>query len=105
MRVVNNLKPIGSAHCKQYNTEAKFYIEALPETGKRSLVVHYEKGGYHGAPEFIAGIPDDWTEQNVIDLIMWPMKDRESPYPPWEVSARAYGSDTLFRWWAGAGPE
>ena len=37
MRVVSDLKPIGSAHCKQYNTEAKFYIEALPETGKRYL--------------------------------------------------------------------
>jgi len=104
MRDVSNLKPIGSAHCKQYNTQAKFYIEVAP-AGQRHLVVHYEKGGYHGVPEFVAGIPEDWTEQNVIDLIMWPMKEREAPYPPWEVSARAYGSPALFRWWAGEKPK
>jgi hypothetical protein len=34
------------------------------------LVVHYERGGHNGAPEFIAGIPDDWSEENVIDLIL-----------------------------------
>jgi hypothetical protein len=32
------------------------------------LIVHYEKG----APEFVAGIPDDWSEENVIDLLLSP---------------------------------
>ena len=87
MRDITTLKPIGSAHCTQYDTEAKFYIEIMP-AGERQLVVHYEKGGYQGAQEFVTGIPDEWTDQNVIDLIMWPMKSRESPYPSWEVPAK-----------------
>src|SRR5207237_10199065 len=66
MRDVSTLKPIGSAHCPEYNTEAKFYIDAAHKLGKRHLVVHYEKGGHNGAPEFVAGIPDDWSEENVI---------------------------------------
>lgn len=45
MRDVSTLKPIGSAHCPQYNTEAKFYIDAAHKLGKRHLVVHYDKGG------------------------------------------------------------
>jgi hypothetical protein len=40
----DTLKPIGSAHCPQYNTEAKFYIDAAHKLGKRHLVVHYDKG-------------------------------------------------------------
>jgi len=39
MRDVSTLKPIGSAHCPQYNTEAKFYIDAAHKLGKRHLVV------------------------------------------------------------------
>ena len=74
MRDVSTLKPIGSAQCPQYNTEAKFYIDAAHKSGKRHLVVHYEKGGHNGAPEFVAGIPDDWSEENVIDLILRPLE-------------------------------
>ena len=105
MRDASTLKPIGSAHCPQYKTEAKFYIDAAHKPGHRHLVVHYEKGGHDGAPEFVAGIPDDWSEENVIDLLLWPMKDPDAPYPPWEVPARAYGSEMLFRWWAAERPK
>jgi hypothetical protein len=72
------------AHCPQYNTEAKFYIDAAHKSAHRHLVVHYEKGGYQGAPEFVAGIPDDWSEENVIDLLIRPMKSEDAPYPAWE---------------------
>jgi len=105
MRDVSTLKPIGSAHCPQYNTEAKFYIDAAHKPGKRHLVVHYEKGGHNGAPEFVAGIPDDWSEENVIDLILRPLEDANAQFPAWEVPARAYNCGTLFRWWAGEKPE
>jgi len=44
MRDVSTLKPIGSVHCAQYNTEAKFHIDAAHKLGKRHLVVHYDKG-------------------------------------------------------------
>ena len=105
MRDVSTLKPIGSAHCPQYNTEAKFYIDAAHKSGKRHLVVHYEKGGHNGAPEFVAGIPDDWSEENVIDLILRPLEDANAQFPAWEVPARAYNCGTLFRWWASEKPE
>jgi len=105
MRDVSTLKPIGSAHCPQYNTEAKFYIDAAHKSGKRHLVVYYEKGGHNGAPEFVAGIPDDWSEENVIDLILRPLEDANAQFPAWEVPARAYNCETLFRWWAGEKPE
>jgi hypothetical protein len=101
MRDIQYLKPIGTAHCAQYETEAKFYIDAAHDYGQRHLVVHYEKGGYKGAPEFAAGIPDGWSEQDVIDMILLPTTHPLAPYPAWEVPARAYGSPTLFRWWAG----
>jgi hypothetical protein len=33
-----------------------------------------------------------------------PMKDPSSNFPSWEIPARAHGSATLFRWWAGEKP-
>src|SRR5262245_45873437 len=93
MSDIQGMKPIGSAHCTQYKTEARFYI-ATPPDGQRKLVVHYEGG----APEFVARIPDDWSEQQVIDLILRPMR-ASAPYPAWEIAARVYSSPTLFRWW------
>ena len=50
-----------------------------------------------------SGIPDGWAVENVQDLIFWPMKNPNSPYPAWEVPARAYGSPTLYAWWKGGG--
>jgi hypothetical protein len=106
MRDVSSLKPIGSAHCAQYNTEAKFYISAADEPGQRHLVVHYAQGGYQGAPEFTTAIPRGWTEQDVIDLLLLPpMKGLSAPYPAWEIPSRVYGSGALFRWWADQKPE
>jgi hypothetical protein len=69
------------------------------------LVVHYDKGGHNGAPEFVAGIPDGWSEENVIDLILRPLEDANTQYPAWEVPARVYNCGSLFRWWAGEKPE
>jgi hypothetical protein len=40
----------------------------------------------------------------VQDLIFWPMKDPNAPYPAWEVPARAFGSDMLYEWWKGGPP-
>ena|SRR5438093_1567325 len=109
MSDARKLKPIGSAHCTQYKTEAKFYIDEAHLSGERLLVVQYGEGysGRNDLPiidghrQFEAGIPDDWSEQDVQDLILWPMKDPAAPYPAWEVPARAHASPTLFRWWAG----
>jgi hypothetical protein len=93
-----NLRPICSLHCKQYESDAKLYIEEARPSGKRRLVVQYEKGGYGGRKEFGASIPDDWTEERVMELIFWPMNS-DAPYPAWEVPARVYGSPILSDDW------
>jgi hypothetical protein len=97
-------KLIGSVYCKQYKTDANFYIDEAHPSGQRHLVVQYEKGGYQGDPEFAAAIPDDWNEEELHNLMLEPMNPK-APYPAWEVPARAFGSDTLFRWWAGEKPQ
>ena len=94
------LRPIATAYCKEYKTDAKFFIQDEHPSGRRHLVVQYEKGGYGGRPEFAAGIPDDWSEQEVLDLLLWPMNP-SAPYPGWEVPARVEGSPVLFRFWKG----
>ena len=67
------------------------------------------RAGTKALPEFVAGIPDDWSEENVIDLLLRPtphfFEEPGGTYPAWEVAARAYGSPTLFRWWAGEKPK
>jgi hypothetical protein len=109
MPEARKLKPIGSAFCKQYNSEARFYIDEAHQSGQRHLIVQYGEGysgrddlpTVDGRPQFAAAIPDEWSEQDLQDLILWPMKSPNAPYPAWEVAARAHGSPTLFRWWAG----
>jgi hypothetical protein len=101
MRDVSKLKLLCSAFCTQYRSDAKFYIDEAHTSGLRHLVVVYEKGGYGGAPEFLAGIPDEWSEQGVLDLILWPMKDPNAPFPAWEMPARAYASPMLYEFWKG----
>lgn len=100
MRDVSKLKFIGSSFCSQYQSQAKFYIDETHASGLRHLVVVYD----NGEPDFLTGIPDGWAVENVQDLIFWPMKNPNSPYPAWEVPARAYGSPTLYAWWKGGAP-
>jgi hypothetical protein len=94
---VSKLKFICSSFCSQYQSDAKFYIDEAHASGLRHLVVVYE----NGRPDFLAAIPDEWTEQAVQDLIFWPMKDPSAPYPAWEMPARAFGSSMLYEWWKG----
>jgi hypothetical protein len=98
------LRLIGSLYVPQYKTDAKIYVEDAHPSGQRHLVAQYHKGGYGGDPEFAAAIPDSWTDADINELILWPMKDLKAPYPAWEVPARAYGCDELFRWWPGEKP-
>jgi hypothetical protein len=100
MRDVSKLKFIGESFCSQYQSQAKFYIDEAHTSGLRHLVVVYENGD----PDFLTGIPAGWADENVQDLIFWPMKNPNSPYPAWEVPARAYGSPTLYAWWKGRPP-
>jgi hypothetical protein len=99
MRAVSKLKLLCTSFCKRYQTDAKFYIDETHPSGYRHLVVIYEKGGYRGDQKFTAGIPEDWTDQDVQNLILWTMKDPKAPYPAWEVPARVFASPMLFQWW------
>jgi hypothetical protein len=91
-----------------YGCEAHFFIEHL-EPG-RNLVVQYGPGytGPHlpvaknGRPEFKAGIPEDWTEKEVTELVLTPpLKIKETEhlknYPVWEAGARYFGLHYLVR--------
>ena len=100
-------RQIGSTYCMHYDTEAKFFLEDEHPSGLHHLVVHYVNGGHDGRPAFAAAIPHDWTEQDVSNLLLQPMKDdpNSSKYPAWEISSRVYGSPRLFRWWAGEKPD
>ena len=94
MRDVSKMRFLCSAFCTQYQSDAKFYIDETRPSGVRHLVVVYANGS-----EFTAGIPKDWTDKDVENLILWPMKDPKAPYPAWEVPARGYASPMLFAWW------
>jgi hypothetical protein len=74
--VERSLKLIAALYVRQYKTDAKLFIEDPHPSGKRHLVAQYEKAGLG---EFSAGIPDDWSEADVIDLLLWP---GEKPGPP-----------------------
>jgi hypothetical protein len=95
MRDVSKMKLLCSSFCKQYQSDAKFHVDESNSSGLRHLVVVYDKGGYRGAKEFAAGIPRHWTNQDVVDVILWDHPDTR--YPAWEVPARAYGSPMLDR--------
>jgi hypothetical protein len=102
MTDTSKMKLIGSLFCKQYQSDAKFYIDRAHASGVRHLFVRYENGGYEGQPEFATEIPNDWSEEEIKDLLLW--SSTSSTYPAWEVPARAYASDTLFRYWKGEKP-
>jgi hypothetical protein len=97
MRDVSKLRLLCSSFCTQYQSDAKFYIDEAPDSEIRHLVVVYEKGGYGGGKEFAASIPKAWTDEDVLNLILRPMKDPKAPHPAWEVPARAHGSPMLAR--------
>ena len=91
------LRQIATVHCVPYKCEAAVYVQDKHPSGHRHLVVQYGDD----RPEFAAGIPDDMTEQEILDeWLLWPMK-ADAPYPKWEIPARVYGSPMLIRWWAG----
>jgi len=98
------LRPLAEAYCPQYKSNAQFFIQGERPSGFRHLVVQYERDGYGGRPEFEAAIPGEWSERDILDLLLWPLTDPNCPYPSWEIPARAYGADTLYRWWKGEKP-
>jgi hypothetical protein len=74
MRDVSKMKFLCSVFCKQYQSDAKFYVDEARLSGVRNLVVVYEKGGYGGDKEFTAGIRDAWTDEDVGTGPLFPRK-------------------------------
>jgi hypothetical protein len=105
-----NLEIIGSMFCKQYQCRAEFYLEPphsgeprpATGTGVRHLIVRYGDGytGPDDRPlveggrrEFAIGVPDDWTEEKLLDFLTQP--PREGSFPKWEAPTRGYGLNML----------
>lgn len=113
MSDVSNMKLIGSVFCKQYESEAQFYLDDARPSGRR-LIVRYGEGysgrddlpTVDGQRQFAIGVPDSWTKEDIQELLLWPRKTLPGrAWPAWEIPARDYGSATLFRFWAGEKPE
>ena len=79
MSDVSKLRLLCSSFCRQYKTEAKFYVDEVRSSGIRTLVVICASGGYGGNPEFATGIPSSWTDDDVINLIL--RDHAETKYP------------------------
>jgi hypothetical protein len=58
-----------------------------------------------GSPDhshFTIAIPDDWTDQDLLELIFLPPRDPgKRNWPAWEIPAYDFVSFRLFRFWKG----
>jgi hypothetical protein len=100
-----DLKPIGQQWCQQYMTNVSLFIEPPNSPGPRKgssvrhLIARYEEGARHDLPmidgqaEFAAGIPDEWSDDDVVKFIS--MGNSKGHYPIWEIPARVYASPIL----------
>jgi len=98
-------QPIGSAWCGLYQCEARFFIKDY-WYGKHTLVVEYGEGycgpwlprDANGRPVFEAVIPDHWSHDELMALLLTPpimFSDGSPSYPTWEGGARYFGSEYL----------
>jgi hypothetical protein len=92
---MNERKPFGTQFCPQYHTDVEFFIETSSETG-RALIARYQDGGSEDLPivegrrEFRAGIPDAWSEDDLMRFLAL------NQWPSWELPTRAGASPDLF---------
>ena len=103
MQATRELRLIATRYCPEYRTEAKLFVQHMPRSRLRRLVVHYAKGGLEGRPEFTATVPANWSDQDILDFLERPMAPR-GRYPAWEIPARLFFSPRLFKWWAAQRP-
>jgi hypothetical protein len=93
------LRLIATRYCSEYRTEAKLFVQRMPGSRLRRLFVQYAKGGLEGRPEFSSTVPANWSDQDILDFLERPMAPR-GRYPAWEIPARLFFSQKLFKWWA-----
>jgi hypothetical protein len=90
--VPRRLKRI-EVYCPEYETTA------TNSSGTDHLEVDYRSPEHS---HFTIAIPDDWTDQDLLELIFLPPRDAgKQNWPAWEIPAYDFVSSRLFRFWKG----
>jgi hypothetical protein len=96
--VPRRLKRI-EVHCPEYETTATIRINDAHLSGTDHLEVDYKSPDHS---HFTIAIPDDWTDQDLLELIFLPPRDPgKRNWPAWEIPAYDFVSSRLFRFWKG----
>jgi hypothetical protein len=85
--------------CPEYETTATISINDAHSSGTDYLEVDYRSPDHS---HFRIAIPDDWTDQDLLELIFLPPRDPgPQNWPAWEIPAYRFVSYKLFRFWKG----
>ena len=85
--------------CPEYKTTAMIRINDAHLSGTDHLEVDYRSPDHS---HFTIAIPDDWTDQDLLELIFLPARDPgRKNWPAWEIPAYDFVSSTLFKFWKG----
>jgi hypothetical protein len=96
--VPRRLKRI-EVYCPEYQTTATIRINDAHSSGTDPLEVDYKSPDHS---HFTIEIPDDWTDQDLLELIFLPPRDPgRQNWPAWEIPAYDLVSSKLFRFWKG----
>ena len=96
--VPRRLKRI-EVYCPEYETTATIRINDAHSSGTDHLEVDYRSPDHS---HFTIAIPDDWTDQDLLDLIFLPPRDpAPRSWPAWEIPAYDFVTFKLFRFWKG----
>ena len=96
--VPRRLKRI-EVYCPEYETTATIRINDAHSSGTDHLEVDYRSPEHS---HFTIAIPDDWTDQDLLELIFLPPRDAgKQNWPAWEIPAYNFVSSRLFRFWKG----
>jgi len=87
------LRPLGNTFCPQYQTQAHFFIEAAEPNDVRHLVVQYA----NGRRECRVGLPREWTDDRLLNLVLLNPLWEGLSYPVWEHSDR-YFANSMLTW-------
>ena len=84
--VPRRLKRI-EVHCPEYETTATIRINDAHSSGTDHLEVDYRSPEHS---HFTIAIPDDWTDQDLLELIFLPPREPgKQNWPAWEIPLTA----------------
>jgi len=96
--VPRRLKRI-EVNCPEYKTTATIRINDAHSSGTDHLEVDYRSPDHS---HFTIAIPDDWTDEDLLELIfLTPRDPGPHNWPAWEIPAYDFMSFRLFRFWKG----